>query len=445
MPRGQDAPIRRGGEIDPYVAGSALQRKQQAGNRLIAAMQESGQTARTAMQERGATQRTGMQVSAQQAMEAARLAAEDRRGAEAERARREDREFAMARQEGEQLFETKQTQLQREHEDAIMQEQWDRADKIMEQQRVLQSFRDEVEMKNAGLDRNAYLSTVKMMANKESAKEKLATNLIMEEEKEDRNTAMSSEVENGAVQAFADDKRSDYPVVAAVVEEMGKVKKGILQKFSERGPGIATTVATWRGAGKIRELSKEVKKGGPRPLAIVQDQISQTGSTISIEELHPENIKTLEQRLAYNDVQAEDVRNTAAVLRGAFKAVSGKITAAESDTERNFWKETRMKISGMQNSINKLKTSTRLVEGSKTETVGKRVNAGLGITSIGRQIKMLKETGLNNWEAILDTMMKSEDPYQPYVPAEGMTPFARQIREDYNAILGRVSSTVGGL
>jgi len=95
MARAKDAPTQTGGEISPYVQTSLQRGKQQAENRLVAAMQETGATQRTAMAEQGATERAGMQAATQRAGMAAQTASADKRAAEDERARREDRKLSL--------------------------------------------------------------------------------------------------------------------------------------------------------------------------------------------------------------------------------------------------------------------------------------------------------------------------------------------------------------
>jgi len=112
------------------------------------------------MQEAGATARTGMQIRGQQAMQAAELAAHDKRAAEAERARRDDNEFRRTLQEEGQLFQAEQNRLSREHDDAMAQKSWDRADEIAKQQNDLDLLIYELELEDADRTRNVIFKSL---------------------------------------------------------------------------------------------------------------------------------------------------------------------------------------------------------------------------------------------------------------------------------------------
>ena len=120
MARAKDAPTRVGGQIDPYVQRYIMQSKQLAESRLVAAMQETGATTRTGMQETGATERAGIQAQTQRGVAAAQTASEDRRAAEDERSKREDRKFTVTMQDASQEFQAKQAELNREQQRAII-------------------------------------------------------------------------------------------------------------------------------------------------------------------------------------------------------------------------------------------------------------------------------------------------------------------------------------
>lgn len=443
MARAQDAPLQQGGQINPYVASSAQQGKQQAENRLLSAVRESGETQRAKMRETGANQRTAAQIQAQKQMQAAELEAQDRRAAEAEQARREDREFAMTMQEATQAFQSDQSRIQREYEDAVRNKEWDRADEIIEQAEAARRFDYELELDDRQRTANALLSMKKMGFKREAAKEKAITTLVQQEEQFARDKEMYDTLVENTTESFNLDKRMDLPV--------SREKPGF---GAHIGALVETMKHPLRGGSIGEELGGKVaaaKEATANPLAVLQDQLSKAGTDISVEELHPERINMLENRIAEGQITAQEIRNTMGVLNGALPAIDKKLESAEGDTEEEFWRDTKSRIINMRNSIESLRRSDRKLLGEKiggesgNETVGVRVRSALSLdTSLGGMVSTLKKTmGTTDWDSVLDEMTKPllVPSLKPITP--DMTTYEKRLRQQYNAIILRKYPELG--
>ncbi|KKK55520.1 hypothetical protein LCGC14_3073720, partial [marine sediment metagenome] len=130
MPRGQDAPIRAGGQVDPYIQQSLIQGKQQANSRLIAAMQEAGATKRAEVASATQIKTTASQGRTQRDIAAGQQEGADNRAAQAERGRRADQEFTKFMEGERQSFETEQSSLVREQELADREDQKDYSEEL---------------------------------------------------------------------------------------------------------------------------------------------------------------------------------------------------------------------------------------------------------------------------------------------------------------------------
>ena len=426
MPRGRDAPIERGGGIDPYVATSIQRGKEQAGSRLVAAMGEAGATTRTAMQERGAGERAALQAQTQRSMQAAQTEAQDRRAAEAERARRGDQEFAKTMQEASQMYQAEQGKLNQEYETAVQEKSWDRADKIFEQQEATRRFMFELEIDDADRTRNAILSMTKTAMQNESAKEKAITTLTEAAEQDEQGEEMRGVLVERTVEGFGDDKRMDLPI---------------------KGVGVLEYAGTPGAFGGGYIPSKVRFKPGTQadPMGVMQSQLNRAGVSISVEDLSPKRISSLEKDIAEDKIQAQDVKNTLAVIEATLQVLSDRITKPP-EFDRDFWKEKRFEVRQMRNSLENLRTSKRRITASKNETVGVRIKEGMGITSLGSKVAQVKAAlGTTDYSAVLGDMTKALDPYELKTITDDMSPFDRRLRENYNAIINRNVPNLGGL
>jgi hypothetical protein len=441
MARGQDAPLRTGGQIDPYVAASMQQGRQLSENRLVSAMQEAGATTRAKRAEAGATQRTAMQIQAQQNMQAADLAAQDKRAAEAEKARRDDQKFAITMQESGQAFQAEQAKLQRDYDDAVRNKEWDRADKIYEQIEAARRFDYELDLDAQDRTTNAILSMTKIGFQREQAREKAITTLYKSREDYERDKEIYDTTIQRTVDGFGTDKRIDQPIPGTLeppkppskLKTIGLSALGMVpEKYLEE---------TQEYAKKLRTVEYA------DPLGVMQSQLNRTGSPISIEDLSPINAVSLESDVANNKIQAQDIRNTAAVIEGTLQFLDSRISETPAGKEVSFWKNTKAKVIRMRDTLENLRRSNRKIATNGNETVGVRAKTAFGITgtSLGSRISSMKSTlGTEDYGAILDELTKPLTVPSLKPVTTKMSPYERQLREQYNAILLRKYPELGG-
>jgi len=442
MARAQEPPPQVGGRIDPYVTESIARGRTAAENRLIQAIQEAGATARTKMAERGATERTAMQIQAQQAMQAAELAAQDRRAAEAEIARREDQKFATTMKEIDQAFTSEQSKIFREYQDAVQAREWDRADKIAEQVEEARRFDFELELDSNERTTNAIISMTKFGLERESNREKAITALMEKENEYERDKEIFDVTKQRTIDGFDTDKRMDRLTLEAAKKRLPTRWEILKQSIK----GAAIRKGPQELVEKVRKLTEEIAQGFPDPLGVMQSQIDRTGASISVEELHPSMLTSLEQRIAENKIQAQDIRNVAAVIEGTLEVLNKKIRSAE-EKDIGFWKDEKAYVLEMQNSLENLRKSERKVIGSDIETVGMRARTAFGVkgTSLGGRVSAVRNIlGTTDYSQVLNEFTKplSVPSLKPIMPK--MTPYERKIREDYNAILLRHYPNLGG-
>jgi hypothetical protein len=441
MPRGQDAPLRTGGEVSPYVTSSMQQNKALAENRLVAAMQEAGATERTRTTEQGAAARTAMQVQAQRNMQAADIAAQDRRAAEAEAARREDRQFTETMQESTQAFQAEQAKLERDYQDAVRNKEWDRADKIFEQVEAARRFDFEMELDASERTTNAILSMTKLGLQQQAAREKAITTLADSEQKFEQDKEIYDTTVNRTIDGFSSDKRMDLPIPGSITPPTPPSK---LKTIGMAAIGM-TPEGYIKEAGAYAEKIREAKYADP--IGVMQSQINQTGASISVEELSSRGVSGLEDRLANNKIQAQDIRNVAAVVEGTLEALNDRISKASADKEISFWKSKKAEVIEMRSSLENLRRSQRKIETNGNETVGTRVRTALGVkgASLGGRVSMIKKTlGTSDYGEVLADLTKSLTLPALKDVTETMTPYERQLRENYNAIILRKYPDLGG-
>ena len=438
MARAKDAPADVGGGIDPYVQRSMGQSKQQAQNRLLAAIQESGAARRTARTETGATMRTGMQAGMQAATQrraqAAQLASEDKRAAERERGRREDRKFAVTMQEASQEFQAKQAELNREQQKAIISGDRKYKDEIEKRRESLRRFNIELNMDAAERNSNAMLSIIKGALKKETSTEKAKTVLEEEATRFDKDKDVYNKTKERVTEAVDSDKRMDLPILESIKEQIPSkwdITKGVLMK----GP-IFGSLAAIRQA---RSLGKKAKEGLADPMGVLQDQIGKYGGSISVEELAPENINKIEDQIQKGDIKTEDINKTLGVLEGMLEAVKTRRTAVDKDSnEFDFWQDTFLTMSQMQDSLEGLANSKKKIAGSETETVGARVQYALGTvqdSSLGGRAARMRDLVGGNFEAVFEEMTKSVQVPKLYDISADMNEYDVEYRTWFNDYL----------
>ena len=410
MPRAKDAPADVGGQIDPYVQRSLGQSKQQAQNRLLAATQEAGAARRTARTESGAAIRAGMQMGMQAASqrrsEAAESALADKRAAEAERARREDRKFATTMAEASRDFQAKQALLDRDQQDAIIKGDRKYKDEIEKRREALRRLDIIMRMDAAERDSNAMLSIIKGSLQRETSMEKAKTVLEEEAFRFDKDKDVYNKTKEGVIEAVEFDKRMDLPIPETIkgkIPSTWEIAKGMLAKGPVRG--------TYAEMQRYKALKKETKEGLADPMGILQDQINKYGGNISVEELAPENINKIEDQIQKGDIKTEDINKTLGTLEGMLEAVKVRKTSADKDSNAfDFWQNTYLNISQMRDGLEGLANSKKKIAGSETETVGARVQYALGTvhnSSLGGRAARMRDLVGGNFEAVFEEMTKS--------------------------------------
>lgn len=420
MPRGQEKSI-VGGQIDPYVQSSMQQSKQQAENRLVTAMQQKGATERTAMQEGGASERASLQAQTQREGIAAQAESDDKRAAEAERARREDRKFSQTIQEASENFQAKQAELDREQQKAIISGDRKYKDEIAKRREALRRFNIELNMDAQERNTNAMLSIIKGSLKRESSMEKAKTMLYEESEKFDKDKDIYTKTVEKVVEAVEFDKRMDLPI-GGKVEMVGK----------------RITPAMGFGAGYAQIPAIEPGTQAD-PMAVLQDQINKYGGGISVEEMAPINIYKIETQIQEGKIKTEDINKTLGALEGMLEAVRKRRVSATGGTdESDFWQDTHMKITQMRDSLEGLTNSKKKVVDSETETVGARVQYALGTindSSLGGRATRMRDLMGGEFQNVFEEMTKSVQVPKLYDISEDMNEYDVEYRTWFNNYL----------
>lgn len=432
MPRGQES-INTGGQINPYVQQSLQQNKQLAENRLLTAVQQSGETQRTAMRERGATQRTAMQTGAQRAMQAAQIASEDRRAAETERARREDREYARTQSQMAREFQAKQAELDREQQLAIQEKDFGRQREIEQRREALRRFNIEMSLDSQERNTNAMLSIIKGSLKRESSMEKAKTVLYEESEKFNRDKDVYQKVKARVVENADFDKRMDLPVRGEM--ETKAVPAGVPGGFSSGFMQVRT--------GKIKPGTQA------DPMGVLQDQINKSGGNISTEELSPEKIKMLEDQIQQDKIKSEDINRTLGAIEGMVDVLDKRRKSFGKKTEEfDFWNKTYLTVTQMRDNLEGLSKSTKKIANSDTETVGARVQYALGTvydSSLGGQVSKLRKMVGDDFNAVFDEMTKPIQVPKPYGITPEMNEYDIEYRNWFNNYLQSRHPEMGGV
>ncbi len=385
MPRGKDAPTQVGGQIDPYVQRSIQQSKQLAESRLVTAMQETGATGRTQIAA-GARGGGDSGVAAERARSAGQLALADKQAAEDERAKREDRKYAQTMTEASREFQAKQAQLDRDQQNAIISGDRKAKDEIEKRREALRRFNIELGMDAGERSTNAMLSIIKGSLKRETSMEKAKTVLEDEATRFDKDKDVYTKTRERVAEAIEFDKRMDLPA---------------------RKPRAAFRGA---GAGMTFALPEESKERLADPMAVLQDQITKYGGSISVEELAPENINKIEDQIQKGDIRTEDINKTLGALEGMLSVVSEKRKGLDKESDEfDFWHDTHLSISQMRDDLEGLASSKKKIAGSETETVGARVQYALGSihdNSLGGRAARMRDLVGGNFQAVFEEMTK---------------------------------------
>ena len=422
MPREQEKSI-VGGQIDSYVQQSMQQSKQQAENRLVTAMQESGATQRTAMQEKGAGERASLQAATQREGMAAQAESDDKRAAEAEKARREDRKFSQAMQETGQEFQARQSELDREQQKAIISGDRKYKNEIAKRREALRRFNIELNMDAQERNTNAMLSIIKGSLKRESSMEKAKTMLYEEAEKFDKDKDIYTKTVEKVTEAVDFDKRMDLPIRGEVTT-----------KAIPAGAPMGFTAGFTRVPAGIKPGTQA------DPIAVLQDQINKYGGNISVEEMAPVNIYKIETQIQEGKIKTEDINKTLGAIEGMLSAVSKRrVSAAKGTDESDFWQDTHMKIVQMRDGLEGLANSKKKVADSPTETVGARVQYALGSinnSSLGGRAARMRDLMGGEFQNVFEEMTKSVQVPKLYDISEDMNEYDVEYRTWFNNYLG---------
>ena len=432
MPRAKDAPTQTGGEISPYVQTSLQRGKQQAENRLVAAMQETGATQRTAMTEQGATERAGIQAATQRAGIAAQAESDDKRAAADERARREDRKFAQTMSEASRDFQAKQAELDRDQQRAIIAGDRKAKNEIEKRREALRRFNIELNMDASERNTNAMLSIIKGSLKRETSMEKAKTVLEEEATRFDKDKDVYNKTRERVMEAVEADKRMDLPV-----------RGEALTKAIPAGPPMGFTAGFTRTRVGIKPGTQA------DPMGVLQDQIGKYGGNISVEEMAPENINKIEEQIQKGDIKTEDINKTLGALEGMIEAVKNRRNSfgKESD-EFDFWQDANLNMAQMRDALEGLATSKKKVVGSETETVGARVQYALGTvqdSSLGGRAARMRDLVGGNFESVFEEMTKSVQVPKLYDITADMNKYDVEYRTWFNDYLSSRYPEIGGV
>ena len=278
-------------------------------------------------------------------MQAAQIEQEDKRAAEDEIARREDKKFAQTMQEASRDFQAKQTQLDRDQQNAIISGNREAKNNIEKRREALRRFNIELNMDAAERNTNAMLSMIKGGLKQEAAKEKAKTVLEDEANQFDKDKDIYNKTKDKIVDAIDFDKRMDLPVPETLEEKIPS-KWDVVKNVLVKGPALEA----YSQIQHFRKLKKETKNGLADPMSVLQDQIMKYGGNISVEELDPDKIKDVETRIQEGKIKTEDINKTLAALEGMSIAIDKKRKAVDKDSkerseERRVGKECRSRWS----------------------------------------------------------------------------------------------------
>jgi len=429
MARAKDAPTQVGGQIDPYVQTTMQRGRQQAENRLVAAMQEKGAAERTAVTERGAGERAELQAETQRAGMAAQAESDDKRAAENERARREDRKFAQTMQESTRDFQAKQAELDREQQRAIIAGDRKYKDEIEKRREAFRRFNIELNMDDKARRDNAALSILKGSLKRETSMEKAKTVLEEEATRFDKDKDVYSKTRERVTEAVAGDKRMDLPI-----------GKSAWEHYKEKTKAKGVLVSPLEPLRTMYEAGKAVRKDEADPMGVLQDQIGKYGGGISVEELAPENINKIEDQIQKGDIKTEDINKTLGAIEGMIEAVKGRRDSFDKESDEfDFWQDTNLNMAQMRDALEGLANSTdKKIAGSETESVGSRVQYALGTvqdSSLGGRAARMRDLVGGNFESVFEEMTKSVQVPKQYPLSADMNKYDIEYRTWFNNYL----------
>jgi len=367
------------------------QGKQLANNRLVTAMQEKGATQRAGIAagaQLGTQQMRGEQAAQQTASE---VAMSDRRGAEAERAHRE--ELTLKKVEQEATAKYRETTLaldQQQLDELVNNNTWNKTrQEELDARTSLQKAR---ELAQGERFTNGMLSLLETKQNNESVLEKANTTI----------TQKKTEYEESL-------KVYDYQV-----EHAAKIIKINPSMSLEPGfVGVTRTGITSTPVGEPLSEQEDVAN----PLSAFQAAVTGTQSKITLEMLAPAGKGLpIEKNLSDGTLDQTDITSFMAAKSAMQETLSEKINAAKSDKEANLWRKYDLQIDMLVRTLERQKDSTTPVKGSPNLTVGMLVRTGMAPADSryspdfsAQMYRAFKETG-GNIDATRKKYTKSYDP-----------------------------------
>jgi hypothetical protein len=396
-------------------------------------MQESGATQRTQIS--AGTQARGQDIQRQTTLDvqAAQAESDDKRIAEVERGRREDRQFTEAMQKTSQVFQAKQAELHKEHQVAMVKGDRTYAETVREKQNALRRF--EIEKQTAAQERstNALLSIVKGSLQRESSREKAITVLNQEADKFDKDKDVYDRTVSRVVEKVSTDRRLDLPI------------KG---EFVMKGKRVTPSMGFGAGYAQIPTLKPGTTAD---PMGILQDQLDSNQANVSVEQLVPEKINELEDSIQNGTTAAEDIRSALGVLEGMKDVLEQKRKdnpLSKDETAYDFWNDSYQTVLNMRDSVEGLANSQKKISNNEKETVGSRVQYALGVirdSSLGGRAARLRELAGGNYAEVLEEMTKPLQIPSLWTVEPEMSDYEREIREEENAMLMRLYPDLGGI
>ncbi|MGD2065663.1 MAG: hypothetical protein PVI43_00655 [Candidatus Bathyarchaeota archaeon] len=382
MARGQDKPTVTGGGVDPYVQQSMAQNKQTANNRLLSAMQEASANKRAATAEQGANQRNTQQVQAEQEMNAANMAMQDRRAAEVEKGRREDMEYKRTIDQA-QMALTKELEGNRlDWEKAKNSQDLERAKEAEDIEFDLRKLDTLFQARQTANNNNIMTTLLKTGLKREEAKEKFIT----------------------AQQQQSIDAEQATVIYSKVKEAAYNGTKDIL-------------ITTKRPDGVIDKSKEGAEKS---VMGALQNQISLNRSKVNIEDLRSSRIGELETKIVSGQINFTDLRNARASIEGVQQNLDEKIEEA-SGIKKDYLTWQRNELSELLGNLNGLVHSKRKLLTDENLTIGSLASRAFGPIdgfSSSSLAKGMKDTGMD-FEAMWEEMSKSINPLAPLEIPEG--------------------------
>ncbi len=407
MPRGKDAPAKVGGQIDPYVQRSLQQNKQLAESRLVASMQEVGATTRTGMQEQGATERAGIQAGTQRAGMAAQAESDDKRAAEDEQGRREDREYQKINADANRKLQKAIADQNIELRRAEMTQDLEAGEKATDLQMDLALIDVAHKMREGKATRNMMLSMTKTFKGQEEIKQKKVTNFTTAKNEYDQTKNVHSQAVTDVGNRLRDDPRMR------------------LDPIPEGGFSRKTLLATQQKT---------------KPFAAIQDQIALKQSKVELDDLRQENIHKVVKQLSEEDLNMMDIRTAWSVIEGAVPVFGEYIKEAEdedNDLFAGYYKTRRLRLNNMRVSLQGLLDNDTKIGTQENVTVGSTVRDALGPIlklSMGAEINELIESGVGIGD-MPDLLSEGADPYPPFVVPGLKTKGGQRFLEVINSML----------